>query len=262
MKKQTILVQEYLKRKGLYTGKIDGLAGDKTKSSLAALPQLGANWSLERKIIGAIQLFARESGLEIDPIDGFWKPDTMDAFEQLQHLLQTNELPQSWRPEDIKYVNPNNWPRQYADDFYSFYGKPGENLVKLELPYPHKLSWKPYTPIQSFSCHAKVKDSISRVLIKVLQAYGPDKIKELHLDTFGGCYNYRPVRGGTQLSMHSWGIALDYDPERNQLKWGRDKAAFARPEYNKWWSLWEEEGWISLGRQRNFDWMHVQAAGI
>jgi hypothetical protein len=62
--------------------------------------------------------------------------------------------------------------------------------------------------------------------------------------------------------MHSWGIAMDYDPERNKLKWGRDKAAFAWPEYDAWWRLWEEEGWISLGRQRNFDWMHIQAAKL
>ena len=38
--------------------------------------------------------------------------------------------------------------------------------------------------------------------------------------------------------------------------------AFARPEYNMWWKLWEEEGWVSLERQRNFDWMHVQAARL
>lgn len=262
MKEQTILVQEFLKKKGLYNDKIDGIAGNNTNSGLSALPQINVNWPLDRKIIGAIQLFAKESGIQIDPIDGFWKPDTMDAFDQLQHLLKTNELPRTWRPEDIQNVNPNRWPIQYSDDFYAFYGEPGENLVKLELPYIHKLSWEPQTTIRSLSCHVKVKDSISRILLKVLEAYGPDKINELHLDTFGGCFNKRPVRGGTKLSMHSWGIALDYDPDRNQLKWGRDKAVFAQPEYDKWWSLWEEEGWVSLGRLRNFDWMHVQAAKI
>ncbi|MCF8078467.1 MAG: hypothetical protein K9K88_04215 [Desulfobacterales bacterium] len=46
------------------------------------------------------------------------------------------------------------------------------------------------------------------------------------------------------------------------LKWGRDRAHFARTEYDAWWRLWEEEGWVSLGRQRNFDWMHVQAAQL
>ncbi len=62
--------------------------------------------------------------------------------------------------------------------------------------------------------------------------------------------------------MHSWGIAVDYDPERNLVKWGRDRATFAKSEYDTWWKLWEEEGWVSLGRTRNFDWMHVQAAKL
>ncbi len=34
---------------------------------------------------------------------------------------------------------------------------------------------------------------------------------------------------------------------------------FAKAEYDAWWELWEKEGWINLGRTRNYDWMHVQA---
>jgi hypothetical protein len=96
----------------------------------------------------------------------------------------------------------------------------------------------------------------------VLQHYGPDKVRQLGLDLFGGCLNVRKMRGGSAWSMHSWGIAFDFDPDRNQLKWGRDRAVFARPEYQKWWELWEEEGAVSLGRARNFDWMHVQFASL
>ena len=70
------------------------------------------------------------------------------------------------------------------------------------------------------------------------------------------------MRGGTRLSTHAWGIAIDWDPERNQLKWGRDRAAFADAAYEPWWQAWESEGWVSLGRERNFDWMHVQAARL
>lgn len=70
------------------------------------------------------------------------------------------------------------------------------------------------------------------------------------------------MRGGTQWSTHSWGIAVDFDPARNRLRWGRDHAAFAHPIYNEWWRCWEEEGWVSLGRRRNFDWMHIQACGV
>ena len=85
---------------------------------------------------------------------------------------------------------------------------------------------------------------------------------ETELDIYGGCYAPRKKRGGSTWSTHAWAIALDFDPDRNQLNWGRDKASFARPEYDDWWDCWEAEGWVSLGRERNFDWMHVQAAKL
>ena len=101
---------------------------------------------------------------------------------------------------------------------------------------------------------------LQRMRLIVLAHYGPDGVRELRLDRYGGCFNPRKKRGGTSWSTHAWAIALDFDPERNRLQWGRERAAFARPEYHRWWELWEEEGWVSLGRVANFDWMHVQAA--
>jgi hypothetical protein len=62
--------------------------------------------------------------------------------------------------------------------------------------------------------------------------------------------------------MHSWGIALDFDPDRNQLSWGKPKALFSGVGYLPFWQAWEAEGWVSLGRKRDFDWMHVQAARL
>ncbi|MCA1748660.1 MAG: M15 family metallopeptidase [Sphingomonadales bacterium] len=70
------------------------------------------------------------------------------------------------------------------------------------------------------------------------------------------------MRGGSSWSMHSWGIAIDFDPANNQLRWGRDRARMAKPAYAPFLNAWESEGWISLGRERNFDWMHVQAARL
>jgi hypothetical protein len=60
-----------------------------------------------------------------------------------------------------------------------------------------------------------------------------EKIKALQLDDFGGCFNYRKMRGGTQLSLHSWGVAIDLDPDRNLLKETSKTARFARPEYKQ-----------------------------
>ena len=64
------------------------------------------------------------------------------------------------------------------------------------------------------------------------------------------------------LSMHAYGIAIDHDPQRNQLRWGKDRAHLARTHCNEFWDAWIAEGWTSLGITRNFDWMHVQATSV
>jgi hypothetical protein len=56
------------------------------------------------------------------------------------------------------------------------------------------------------------------------------------------------------------GAAIDLDPDNNQLKWPQPKATLSRAEYNDFWKIVESEGWTSLGKERNFDWMHFQAA--
>lgn len=35
--------------------------------------------------------------------------------------------------------------------------------------------------------------------------------------TFDGCFNIRKMRGLQTMSLHSWGVALDFDAFRNQL---------------------------------------------
>lgn len=262
MKKRIEFVQEELKKRGLYTGDIDGLAGTGTQSALDQVSGLDKSWSLPMKIVGFIQLLCQENGIDPGDIDGYWGPSTEYAYNQYIFLKTNGTLPDPWRPEERLPVNPNLWPVQYTAEFDAFYGPKGSNLVKMQLPYPMRLAWDTSTVVNSFSCHAKVHDSMQHVLQQVLAHYGIDRIRELKLDLWGGCYNERPIRGGTKWSMHSWGIAVDFDPAHNKLEWGRDKATFARPEYEAWWQLWEAEGWISLGRERNFDWMHVQAAKL
>lgn len=263
MKSRNEIAQQILQDKGLYTGKIDGDFGPKSQAALANYPGLDQSWGLERRIVGCIQLGCQSLGINVGIIDGRWGPATSEAADQYLYYKEHNAMRAPWRPEDRETRNPNNWPKSYTEAFDNFYGPAGEsNLVRIEFPYVMKLAWAPYSKVTSTRVHKKVADSAMRVLTKVLAHYGEAKIAELKLNVFGGCYNKRPIRGGTKWSMHSWGVAFDFDPSRNQLNWGRDKASFAGPEYDAWWQFWEEEGWTSLGRERNFDWMHVQAAGI
>ena len=204
---------------------------------------------------------AEDAGIDTGRIDGYWGPQTDYAYESLLHLQDYGVLPDDWRDESGTTRNPKNWPNQKYKDLVKFYGKPGpKHLVVVDLPYPHRLAWDLNTVVRRTRCHKKVADSYIRVLNDVISVYGMDRIRKLRLDHYGGGYNYRSMRGGNSWSTHAWGVAIDYDPANNKLKWGRDRASFARSEYDDWWACWEKEGWISLGRVKNYDWMHVQAA--
>lgn len=152
------------------------------------------------------------------------------------------------------------WPTQ--SDVPAFFGPPAEQQVMLNTPYPLRLAWDVGVVVNRFQCHRLVHDAFHAVFEETLREYGLPKIQELGLDLFGGCFNHRPMRGGTQLSMHSWGIAIDLDPSNNQLNWNRSRARFAQEEYEPFWLIVESQGLISLGRERDFDWMHFQAARL
>lgn len=260
------LVQFDLSRAGFDTGGVDGKLGGLTYSAVATalmqrnngLPPGWFGWSERRKAVLYLQLMCRDAGLETGDLDGCWGPQTEYAAGQLAYLEEHDQLPRPWRDERPSDHNPNQWPDE--DGIQAFYGQPGGSLTTAELPYPLRLAWQPSTIVTKTACHTKVRDSLLRVLGSALAHYGADGIRELRLDLYGGGFNMRRKRGGTSMSTHAWGIAFDFDPDHNKLEWGRDKAAFAQPEYDAWLSFWEDEGWSCLGRVKNYDWMHFQAA--
>ena len=255
------LIQTELNKMGLNAGTVDGIVGNKTKLALLQVAGNTGSWPFKRQAIAFIQTVCKQKNIDAGTIDGYWGPQTDFAYGVLVNFLRTGITPLPWRDEQpASLENPHNWPIESNASLEQFYGEVGKNQVRLQLPYPHRLSWDKRSVVRSLFCHEKVKDSLNTVLTNVLNHYGMDEIKRLRLDIWGGCLNVRKKRGGSTWSTHSWGIAMDYDPDNNALRWDRDRASFAKPEYDKWWQFWEEEGWVSLGRTKNFDWMHIQAA--
>lgn len=150
-------------------------------------------------------------------------------------------------------------------DTIAKYGKPnvtGEGyLVTIQLPYPMRLAWDTDTAVYKMRCHKLVADKFLAVFNEIHRTYGYEKIKELGIDLFGGCFNFRKMRGGNDWSKHSWGIAIDLDPARNKLKETSKTARFARPEYKKMIDIFYKHGFISLGVEKNYDWMHFEIKG-
>jgi hypothetical protein len=229
----TLEIQTQLKKLGFDPGPLDGKTGTLT--------------------VRAIKAFQLANGLSADGRVG--PLTTAQLFE--------DDTPETQEPE-VAPPQPSGvagqWPKQA--DCMKYYGGVGLFQTTLQLPYPMRLAWDKNTVITKFSVHEKVHDSAKRAFDKIAREYTEAQRKDLGLDLWGGCLNVRKMRGGSSYSMHSWGIAIDFDPERNQLKWGRDRARLAKPDAEPFWRIWEAEGWVSLGRARNFDWMHVQAARL
>ncbi len=141
------------------------------------------------------------------------------------------------------------------------YGVPnteGTYLTQIALPYPMRIAWDKKTSVTKMSCHKDIAQALENVFAEILEVYGLAKIQELGIDLFGGCFNFRKKRGGSSYSVHAWGLAIDLDPERNLLKETSETARFARPEYEKMIDIFYKHGFVSLGREKNYDWMHFQ----
>ncbi|MHA1528973.1 MAG: M15 family peptidase [Alphaproteobacteria bacterium] len=269
------LLQTRLAELGHYHDDIDGQRGPNTHAAVIAalaprsgdMPPGWRDWSDKRKSIGFLQLWCHDEGIDAGNIDGRWGPQTRFAVDALGEQIDTGNPPLNWRDIVPGSANPHGWPADGPGQqaLSAFYGPHGEKngftppMRTVTCPWRLRLSWNLAQGTRRIGCHEKAADSLSRVLTEVFRHYGEADVARLRLDVYGGCYNPRKKRGGSTWSTHAWGVALDFDPDNNQLRWGRDKASFAHPDCDAWWNIWEDEGWVSLGRVKNFDWMHVQA---
>jgi hypothetical protein len=127
-------------------------------------------------------------------------------------------------------------------------------------PFPLRLAWDTKTVTSRFRAHKLILPNLEGAFQDTLAHYGAEKIHALGIDLFGGCFAFREMRNGTQPSRHSWGIAIDLHPVANQLSWRADRALFARPEYKALMDCFYAHGFLNLGKERGFDYMHFEIA--
>ncbi len=172
--------------------------------------------------------------------DGFWGPRSQ--LRCREHLL-------SLMP------SPNPWPFSTQDALREFYGEPGDerNLVPINFPFP--MYYGGQLVIKS-RCHKKVADSLLRILKNLGNFEGGTREILEPVSDFYGIYNFRNKRGGTRLSVHAWGAAIDLDADDNTFKdcWPikADMPFEIMEEFAK-------EGWTSAGAFWGYDAMHFEA---
>jgi hypothetical protein len=84
-------------------------------------------------------------------------------------------------------------------------------LAKASLPFPLRLAWDPSQVISRMTCHRRMTGVFYSVFASIQERGLQDRIT-----SFGGCFAFRPQRTGSKLSAHSWGLAIDLNPETNQ----------------------------------------------
>lgn len=129
-----------------------------------------------------------------------------------------------------------------------------ENLKRYRFPFPMKLSWRPDELVTFFKAHYKVGDIMVDALREILAYRDLDYLRDNGFDHYGGVFNFRYKRGGTELSMHSYAIAIDINPHLAPMGGN----PFGQPDFII--EAFEKRGFIWGGRWKRPDGQHFQAA--
>ena len=104
---------------------------------------------------------------------------------------------------DIReHIGPNG---QLASSWQENY------LARASLPFPLRLAWDPARTITQMTCHRRLTSPFAGIFTTI-----QDRGLQDSVTSFGGCFAFRPQRTGNKLSAHSWGIAIDLNPENNR----------------------------------------------
>lgn len=168
--------------------------------------------------------------------DGIWGPKSKAAcIAHLRDLM----------PKD------SPWPTQDTVSMTRFYGKAGDELMLTSLDVKGLGVKYEGKTVDTIRCNIKVAESLSRIINRIANSHSCSVLKK-----YGGCFNYRKMRGGNSLSIHSWGSAIDLDPDDNGNNQSWPESAIMPLEVME---IFAAEGWISAGAFWGRDAMHFQA---
>lgn len=156
----------------------------------------------------------------------------------------------------------SNWPKQ--SDCLKLFGNPfaagwgATHLVRVTPPFAIAMG-KIHVP--DIEINKIAADSLTRVLSAIYAGcnHDPKQIAANRCNFFSGSFALRNMRGLHDVSMHAFGLAIDFDAPENP-EFAPDKKCFFHAD-SVLVKAFKAEGWIWGG-----DWttrrdaMHVQAA--
>jgi len=86
-----------------------------------------------------------------------------------------------------------------------------QQLTLARLPFPIPFTVAPHPLVTRINCHKKLADVFVQVFTEIQKQGLASKIV-----SYGGCFNFRTKRLSAKISTHSWGVAVDLNPETNQ----------------------------------------------
>jgi hypothetical protein len=117
-----------------------------------------------------------------------------------------------------------------------------------------------HSPVKRIAVHRKCAHSLAHIL-DVLDSIKLDELKPNGgFRNYSGAFNYRLMRGGSRLSMHSYGCAIDLDAEHNGFGQQPKPPGFTR--IHPVVRAFEQAGWTWGGHWSKPDPMHFQAARV
>ena len=209
---------------------------------------------------------ARKAGKDTFIYDGkvYTTKVAVKEADETKFVDVTNTVSDS-KVINVSKLKKNVWPLQ--SELRSKFGVPDyggafrKHMVQVNLPYT---MWMDDIRITKTWMNKICADSLLRVLTYVWDENGRDydKIKSQQLHIFSGAWNIRNMRGGSALSTHAYGVAIDIAAPYNALgkKPGYNKHSFT--EKSLIVKAFQEEGWVWGGPWSRPDGMHFQAARI
>ena len=168
--------------------------------------------------------------------------------EEIEKLFGSPSSPDGnldkvWESKNISLVEPpGEWQLYYQD---------GSKLTKVKGINIHNLL--------ADSFHSALNEIWKYAQQQIGGTPTSEQIRTwLHdkrVDQHNGGFEFRPITGGTLLSLHAYGIAIDWDAEHNPRKKPLTKTL---PDW--WYDIWLSHGWSNGCHFPTPDPMHIQYA--